>query len=397
MVLGLGRELEDADLVVVGSGFYGLTVAERAAADGARVVVLERRSHLGGNAWSEPEPSTGIEVHTYGSHIFHTSNERVWTYVNRFGAFNDYVHHVWTLHRGRVYPMPIGLATMTQFFERALTPAQARELVAEQAGELGGATPANLEEKAVSLIGRPLYEAFIRGYTAKQWQTDPKELPASIISRLPVRYTYDNRYFSDTWEGLPTDGYTALLERMADHPNIELQLKTDFFDVRDEVVGQAPVLYTGALDRYFDYSEGHLGWRTLDFEREVLDVGDYQGTPVMNYADEDVPFTRIHEFRHFHPERAYPEDRTVIVREFSRAAEKDDEPYYPINTPQDREMLLRYRELAAKEAGVVFGGRLGTYQYLDMHMAIAAALHVVDDVLAPHLTEGAPLKPGLPT
>ncbi len=387
--------LEQADLVVVGSGFYGPTMAERAASDGARVVVLERRSHLGGNAWSEPEPETGIEVHTYGSHIFHTSNERVWDYVTRFGAFNDYRHHVWTVHAGRVYPMPIGLATMTQFFGRHLSPAQARELVSQQAGELGGATPGNLEEKAISLIGRPLYEAFIRGYTAKQWQTDPRELPAGIISRLPVRYTYDNRYFSDTHEGLPTDGYTALLERMADHPNIEVQLKTDFFDVRDEVVQGAPVVYTGPLDRYFDYSEGRLGWRTLDFEREVLDVGDFQGTSVMNYADEDVPFTRIHEFRHFHPERDYPEDKTVIMREFSRAAEGDDEPYYPINTPQDREMLLRYRERAAAEAGVLFGGRLGTYQYLDMHMAIASALHMVDDVLTPHLVDGAPLKPGL--
>jgi UDP-galactopyranose mutase len=386
------------DLVVVGSGFFGLTVAERLAEQhGRRVLVLERRDHLGGNAYSEPDPDTGIEVHRYGAHLFHTSNARVWEYVNRFSTFTGYVHRVFTVHDDQVFPMPISLATINQFFGTALSPTEARALIAEQAGEVDTKDARNLEEKAVSLIGRPLYEAFIRGYTAKQWQTDPTELPAGIISRLPVRYTYDNRYFSDTWEGLPTDGYTALLERMADHPNIELQLKTDFFDVRDEVVGQTPVLYTGALDRYFDYREGRLGWRTLDFEREVLEVGDYQGTPVMNYADEDVPFTRIHEFRHFHPERAYPEDRTVIVREFSRAAEKDDEPYYPINTPQDREMLLRYRELAAKEAGVVFGGRLGTYQYLDMHMAIAAALRVVDDVLAPHLTEGAPLKPGLPT
>jgi UDP-galactopyranose mutase len=184
---------------------------------------------------------------------------------------------------------------------------------------------------------------------------------------------------------------------MADHPRIDVQLKTDFFDVRDELVGDAPVVYTGPLDRYFGYREGRLGWRTLDFEREVVEVGDFQGTPVMNYADEAVPYTRIHEFRHFHPNRDYPQDRTVIMREFSRAAEDDDEPYYPINTPADREMLLRYRELAAKEAGVVFGGRLGTYQYLDMHMAIASALHVVDDVLAPHLIEGAPLKPGLPS
>jgi UDP-galactopyranose mutase len=389
--------MSQPDLVVVGSGFFGLTVAERLAEQhGQQVLVLERRDHLGGNAYSELDPNTGIEVHRYGAHLFHTSNARVWEYVNRFSTFTDYVHHVHTIHDGVVYPMPINLGTINAFFRAALSPGEARALIAQQAGEVDTTSARNLEEKAISLIGRPLYEAFIRGYTAKQWQTDPRELPAGIISRLPVRYTYDNRYFSDTWEGLPSEGYTALLERMADHPRIELQLKTDFFDVRDEVVGEAPVVYTGALDRYFDYREGRLSWRTLDFEREVIDVGDFQGTPVMNYADESVPFTRIHEFRHFHPERDYPDDRTVIMREFSRAATGDDEPYYPVNTAQDREMLLRYRELAAQEAGVVFGGRLGTYQYLDMHMAIAAALNVVDNVLAPHLTEDAPLKAGLP-
>jgi UDP-galactopyranose mutase len=240
----------------------------------------------------------------------------------------------------------------------------------------------------VNLIGRPLYEAFIREYTAKQWQTDPRELPASIISRLPVRYTYDNRYFNDTHEGLPVDGYTAWLERMADHPNITVQLDTDFFDAsqpinKAAVVGQVPVLYTGPVDRYFDYAEGELSWRTLDFEQEVLQVGDFQGTPVMNYPDADVPFTRIHEFRHFHPERDYPTDKTVIMREFSRFAERTDEPYYPVNTAADRERLLTYRGLTEGEPNVFFGGRLGTYQYLDMHMAIGAALSLVDNKLSP--------------
>jgi UDP-galactopyranose mutase len=385
------------DLVVVGSGFFGLTVAERAATElGLRVLVVERRDHLGGNAYSEPDPETGIEVHRYGAHLFHTSNERVWEYVNRFSTFTGYQHHVYTVHEGVVYPMPINLGTVNQFFSAALSPAEARARVAEQSAEVEAGTARNLEEKAISLIGRPLYEAFIKGYTAKQWQTDPKDLPAAIISRLPVRYTYDNRYFSDTYEGLPTEGYTALLERMAASPLIEVRLSTDWFDVRDELVGAGeppvPVVYTGPLDRYFDYREGRLGWRTLDFESEVLPIGDHQGTPVMNYADEAVPYTRIHEFRHFHPERDYPDDKTVIMKEFSRFAEDDDEPYYPINTPADRDMLLRYRELAAREPGVLFGGRLGTYQYLDMHMAIAAALHTWDDVLRPHLADGAALN-----
>ncbi|WP_396652938.1 UDP-galactopyranose mutase [Microbacterium hominis] len=214
-------------------------------------------------------------------------------------------------------------------------------------------------------------------------------MPAEIISRLPVRYTYDNRYFNDTWEGLPTDGYTAWLERMADHPNIEVKLSTDYFDEsqplnKKSTVGQVPVVYTGPVDRYFDYAEGELSWRTLDFEEEVLDIGDFQGTSVMNYADADVPYTRIHEFKHFHPERAdrYPTDKTVIMREFSRFATRDDEPYYPVNTPDDRAGLLAYRELAKGERDVHFGGRLGTYQYLDMHMAIGAALSLWNNHLA---------------
>ena len=384
----------NVDLVVVGSGFFGLTVAERCAVDlGLRVLVLERRDHIGGNAYSEDEPRTGIEVHRYGAHLFHTSNERVWRYANRFTKFTDYRHRVYTTFKNRVYPLPINLGTICEFFGRVFTPDQARALIAEQSAEV--TDPRNLEEKAISLIGRPLYEAFVRGYTAKQWQTDPRELPPEIITRLPVRYTFDNRYFDDVHEGLPVDGYTAWLERMADHPNIEVRLGTDFFDLRADLAGRVPVVYTGPLDRYFDFAEGALGWRTLDFDLEVKPTGDFQGTPVMNYADEDVPYTRIHEFRHFHPEREhYPDDRTVIMREYSRFAGRDDEPYYPINTPEDRRRLLKYRELARGENGVLFGGRLGTYRYLDMHMAIASALSLVDNRLRPHFAEGERLVSG---
>ncbi|CAL9657660.1 UDP-galactopyranose mutase [Actinosynnema sp. ALI-1.44] len=387
------------DLIVVGSGFYGLTVAERAASQlDKRVLVLERREHIGGNAYSEAEPETGIEVHRYGAHLFHTSNKRVWDYVNQFTEFTGYQHRVFAMHKGVAYQFPMGLGLITQFLGRYLTPDEARAWVAEQASEIDSKDATNLEEKAISLIGRPLYEAFVRDYTAKQWQTDPKELPAAVISRLPVRYTFDNRYFNDTYEGLPKDGYTAWLENMADHPNIEVRLNVDFFDVKDQVPEGTPVVYTGPVDRYFDYSEGRLGWRTLDFEQEVLPTGDFQGTPVMNYNDADVPFTRIHEFRHFHPEREYPTDKTVIVREFSRFAKEDDEPYYPINTAEDRGKLERYRELAKREAAernVLFGGRLGTYKYLDMHMAIGAALTAFDNKIAPHLTDGAPLDGSL--
>ena len=387
------------DLIVVGSGFFGLTIAERAASQlGKRVLIIEKRSHIGGNAFSQPEPETGIEVHQYGAHLFHTSNERVWNYVTQFTKFTDYQHRVFAMHDGKAYQFPMGLGLICEFFGKYYSPDEARALIKEQASEVNTEDATNLEEKAISLIGRPLYEAFVRDYTAKQWQTDPKELPASNITRLPVRYTFNNRYFNDTHEGLPVDGYAAWLRAMIDHDLIDVQLDTDWFDVRADIRAanpDAPVVYTGPLDRYFDYSAGRLGWRTLDFDVEVLPIGDFQGTAVMNYNDADVPYTRIHEFRHFHPERAdrYPKDKTVIMKEYSRFAEEDDEPYYPINTPEDRKILAAYRELAAQETAndqVLFGGRLGTYQYLDMHMAIGSALSMFDNVLAPYY-EGAPL------
>ena len=378
------------DLIVVGSGLFGLTVAERAASQlGKNVLIVERRPHLGGNAYSEAEPETGIEVHKYGAHLFHTSNKRVWDYVNQFTDFTGYQHRVFAMHNGTAYQFPMGLGLINQFFGKYYSPEDAKKLIQEQAAEINSEDATNLEEKAISLIGRPLYEAFIRDYTARQWQTDPKELPAGNITRLPVRYTFDNRYFNDTYEGLPVDGYAAWLNNMADHELIEVRLNTDWFEVRDQIRADnpdAPVVYTGPLDRYFNYEEGTLGWRTLDFETEVLDIPDFQGTSVMNYNDAEFPYTRIHEFRHFHPERAdvYPKDKTVIMKEYSRFAEGDDEPYYPINTPDDREMLLKYRERADKETAdhkVFFGGRLGTYQYLDMHMAIASALNMFDNKL----------------
>lgn len=393
--------MKEFDLIVVGSGLFGLTIAERAASQlNKKVLIVERRSHMGGNAYSEAEPETGIEIHKYGAHLFHTSNKRVWEYVNQFTDFTGYQHRVFAMHKGTAYQFPMGLGLINQFFGKYYSPDEARALIAEQASEIDSDKAANLEEKAISLIGRPLYEAFIRDYTAKQWQTDPKELPAGNITRLPVRYTFDNRYFNDDYEGLPVDGYAAWLERMADSENIEILLDTDWFEVRDEIRAaspDAPVVYTGPLDRYFDFAEGDLGWRTLDFETEVLETGDFQGTPVMNYNDAEFPYTRIHEFRHFHPERAkqYPSDKTVIMKEFSRFAEEGDEPYYPINTPEDRAKLEAYRKLAAAEARdnkVLFGGRLGTYQYLDMHMAIGSALSMFDNKLVPYFNEGQPLE-----
>ncbi len=250
------------DLIVVGSGFFGLTVAERAASQlDKKVLVVERRNHIGGNAYSEAEPETGIEVHKYGAHLFHTSNERVWEYVNKFTDFTGYQHRVFAMHDGTAYQFPMGLGLINQFFGRYYSPDEARELIKEQTAGMDPKDATNLEERGIALIGKPLYEAFIKHYTAKQWQTDPTDLPASIISRLPVRYTFDNRYFTDTYEGLPVEGYTAWLENMAAHENIEVRLDTDWFEVRDAIRADnpdAPVVYTGPLDRYFDYTEGHL-------------------------------------------------------------------------------------------------------------------------------------------
>ncbi len=386
------------DLLVVGSGFFGLTIAERCATElDLKVLVLERRYHLGGNAYSEFEPETGIEVHKYGTHLFHTSNERVWEYVNRFTDFTNYQHRVFGKYQGQVYSLPMNLALINTFFGKSHTPDEARALIAEQASEIDTKDAKNLEEKAISLIGRPLYEAFIKGYTAKQWQTDPKELSAEIITRLPVRYNFDNRYFNDKYEGLPVDGYTAWLERMADHPNIEIRLNTDFLTaegVADQYKGKVPIVYTGPVDEYFHNSEGRLSWRTVDLEAEVVDVDDYQGTGVVNANDPDVPFTRVLEFKHLHPERTYLPGKSVVVHEYSRFAEPEDEPYYPINTAEDREKLLKYRDLAKQEPMVLFGGRLGTYKYLDMHMAIGSALSMYDNKIKPHFAEGAPFASG---
>lgn len=372
------------DMIVVGAGFYGATIAERAANTlGKRVLVIDRRHHIGGNSYSEIDPETQIEIHRYGTHIFHTSNRLVWDYLANFTTFTSYQHRVFASTRGTVYPLPINLATMCQFFDRHLTPAEARELIQLQAKEISTA-PTNLEEKGISLIGRPLYEAFIQGYTKKQWQTDPRLLSESIITRLPVRFDFNNRYFSDPYEGMPTDGYTRIFERMLSNPRIEVQLGLDYFDVKSAVPPDVLTVYTGPVDRFFEYAAGSLSWRTIDLENERVQTPDFQGTSVINFPDEKIPFTRIHEYRHLHPERAYQNESTIIAREFSRFATQSDEPYYPVDTADDRKKYLAYRSMADRTPNVLFGGRLGTYRYLDMHQAIAAALKAFETSVSGH-------------
>jgi UDP-galactopyranose mutase len=372
-------DLNNLKYLVVGAGFFGAVIAERLAAGrGERVAVIDRKPHIGGNSFSAADPATGIECHCHGSHIFHTANREVWDYLNRFTTFNSYRHRVLTHYGGAVYQMPINLATLNKFYGKTMTPAQAAALLAAETASFNGANPASLEEKAIAQIGVPLYEAFIRGYTRKQWETDPRELPAGIINRLPVRFSYKSDYFNDPWQGIPLDGYHALFDRLLAHPLITVHLDTDFFAVREQLPRDCTIVYTGPIDRFFDYRFGRLGWRTLDFEKEVLPLGDYQGTTVMNYAEETVPYTRIHEFRHYHEERSYPLDRTVIYREYSRTPRDGDELYYPINTAVDRSLLALYQEECRKTPDVIFGGRLGSYQYLDMDKSVAAALDLYE-------------------
>jgi UDP-galactopyranose mutase len=375
-------DLYNFDVVVVGAGFFGLTLAhEISTKTEYSVVVIDKRNHLGGNAYSYTDPSTNIEIHKYGSHLFHTSNERVWEFVNQFSSFTSYTHFVKTLYNGQVFSMPINLHTISQFANRYMNPEEARKWIEKQRGEII-ASPKNLEEQAIKFIGKPLYEAFIKGYTKKQWATNPVDLPTEIISRLPIRYNFNDRYFSDVYEGLPTNGYGQLFENMRSSGNFEVRLGIDFNPSDFQISKFNKLIYTGPVDRFFDYKYGVLGWRTLDFEEERLDINDFQGTSVMNIADVNIPYTRIHEFKHLHPERTQSETSTIIFKEFSRFSGKFDEPYYPINSESDRKMLQLYRKDAGELENVIFGGRLGRYQYLDMHMAIASALNTADDFLS---------------
>jgi UDP-galactopyranose mutase len=328
---------------------------------------------VGGNAYSEFDPDTGIEIHKYGSHLFHTSNKSVYDYITRFTQLNQYHHRVKAISDNAYYDIPINLSTISSVFEKALTPKEAENLLMELTNNDQNLNRESLEEKAISNIGVLLYEKFIRGYTIKQWQTHPKLLPAETINRLPVRFDFNNFYFDDIWQGLPLLGYQTWFNAMLKDDKINVITNTDFFEIRD-LLKEKKVVFTGPIDRFFNYKFGALGWRTLDFEIETHEVSDYQGIAVLNYVDKEVPWTRIHEFKHLHPERKSKKNRTVIMKEFSRAALEFDDPYYPINSLLDRQKLAKYRELSKSETNVIFGGRLGTYKYLDMHMAIASAL-----------------------
>jgi UDP-galactopyranose mutase len=370
------------DYVVVGAGFAGAVVAERIASQlNKNVLIVEKRPHIGGNSWSEVDEETGILVHKYGSHIFHTSNLRVWNYIQKFTSFNKYKHSVRTEHRGKTYPMPINLETINSFYSVNLKPQEAAEFLRHECPNNQCREPQNFEQCAISLTGLPLYEAFIREYTIKQWGKNPSDLPASMIKRLPIKYSYNCRYFSDPYEGIPSEGYHNLFRRILNHPKITVNVNTDWFDIRSEVQGKIPTVYTGPLDVFFDCSFGRLEWRCVHFQREVHTLPDYQGIAVMNFADIDVPWTRIHEFKHFNPEKKY-NGKTVIYKEFAGPAGACSEPSYPVNTPRNRRILMKYLAKARSLKNVWFCGRLGLYKYLDMDKAIEMALDLFHECIA---------------
>ena len=360
------------DYIVVGAGFFGATFAQQMKEHGRCVLVIDRRDHIGGNSYSADDPATGIDVPRYGTHVFHTCDNALWRYVTRFTQFNQYHHRVLTTHRGCVYSLPVNLGTINSFFGVHLRPGEAKEFLGARSERLD--EPTSFEEKAVSEIGRELYAALFKGYSQKQWGRDPKELPAATVARLPVRYSYDDSYFTDPYQGIPIDGYGALFQRMLE--GIEVQLEADFFADESYWRSQAKKLvYTGPLDRFFGFTAGRLSWRAVRFESERISQEDFQGTAVMNFADLEVPYTRIHEPKHLHPERHGPSGTTLIVREYPY--DDQDSAAYPVNSIHDAAVLSAYRSLAAAESRVIFGGRLAEYRYYDMGQAVGSALATV--------------------
>ena len=355
-------------VLMVGAGLSGAVIGRLLAEAGHRVTVRDARDHVGGNCHTERDTATGVMVHVYGPHIFHTDDAEVWDYVRRFESFEPFLNRVKTTSQGAVYSLPVNLHTINQFFRQTMRPDEARAFLASKA-DTSIADPQSFEDQALRFVGPELYEAFFKGYTIKQWGCSPRDLPASILKRLPVRFTYDDNYFFHRFQGMPRGGYTAMITRILDHPNIEVALHRPV--TRADAAGFDHVFYSGPLDGWFDYRLGRLGYRTLDFER-FEHQGDYQGCAVMNYGDLDVPFTRITEHKHFSPWESHA--GSVLYREFSRACGPDDVPYYPIRQVAEKSLLSRYVELAQAEPNVTFVGRLGTYRYIDMDVTIREAL-----------------------
>lgn len=361
--------------LVVGTGLFGAVFAHEVAKKGHKVTVIEKRNHIGGNIYTKE--IDGIQVHQYGAHIFHTSNKEVWDYVQQFAEFNRYTNSPVANYKGHMYNLPFNMNTFSEMWG-VKTPQEAMEKINEQRQEMAGKEPRNLEEQAISLIGRDIYEKLIKGYTEKQWGRSATDLPSFIIKRVPVRLTYDNNYFNDNYQGIPIGGYTKMVEKMLDHPNIEVKLNTDFFDKKDEYLNNFDkVVYTGMIDKFFDYKLGELEYRSLRFETEEKDIGNYQGNAVINYTEREIPYTRVIEHKHFEFGKG-DKDKTIITREYPADWKRGDEPYYPVNNERNNDLYEKYQELAEQQNKVIFGGRLGQYKYYNMDQVIDEALKSVE-------------------
>lgn len=379
------RKIMKYDYLIVGAGLFGAIFAYEAKKAGKSVLVIDQRNHIGGNIYTKEVE--GIQVHEYGAHIFHTSDREVWDYVRQFAEFNRYTNSPVARYKDELYNLPFNMNTFSKMWG-VKTPAEAREIIDRQIMEAGITEPKNLEEQALSLVGRDIYEKLVKGYTEKQWGKQAAELPSFIIRRLPVRFVYDNNYFNDKYQGIPIGGYTRMIGKMLE--GIPFRLETDFFKERGELENQAKkIVFTGMIDAYYDYCYGELEYRSLRFETETLDIENYQGNAVVNYTEYEIPYTRIIEHKHFEYgcQGGYGNTdgdvnpRTVITREYPAAWEKGAEPYYPMNDEKNNALYEKYKQLAAKEENVIFGGRLGMYRYYDMHQVVAEALRCVREQL----------------
>lgn len=361
------------DYLIVGSGLFGAVFAYEAKKRGKKCLVIDKRDHIAGNIYCEE--IEGINVHKYGAHIFHTSNKKVWDYINQFAEFNNYINSPIAIYKDELYNLPFNMNTFSKMWG-IRTPQEAKAKIAEQVAEIGITEPRNLEEQGLSLVGRDVFEKLVKGYTEKQWGRDCKDLPAFIIKRLPVRFTYDNNYFNDRYQGIPMGGYTKIVERMLD--GIEVKTNTDYFDfIKENSDIAEKTVFTGMIDQYFGYKLGPLEYRSVRFETEVLDTDNYQGNAVVNYTEREVPYTRIIEHKHFEFGK---QEKTVISREYSSEWSVGMEPYYPVNNEQNNKLFEKYKELADKEKNVIFGGRLGNYKYYDMDKVIEAALQACEKI-----------------
>ena len=361
------------DYLIVGAGLYGAVCAHELTEHGKKVLVVEKRSHIGGNCYTENRE--GINVHTYGPHIFHTNNDVVWEYVNKFAVFNNFVNRPKANYKGEIYSLPFNMYTFKMWGVK--TGEEAKAIIESQRRQANISEPSNLEEQAISLVGKDIYEKLVKGYTEKQWGRDCRELPPSIIKRLPVRFEYNDNYFDAKYQGIPVGGYTAMIQKMLD--GCEVRLNTDYLSERDNLDKLAEkIIYTGSIDSFFDYCEGRLEYRTVRFETEIMDKKDYQGNAVINYTDRETPYTRIIEHKHF---EFGQQEKTIVSKEYSLNYSIDSEPYYPINDTKNNQCYLKYKELAEKQKRVIFGGRLGEYKYYNMDDVIESALDMLKNLI----------------